>query len=143
MEGGPQRRWPPRRHAGLGRDPLERDAGVVRGRAPRPPAPRSRVTALGLDERKQVGVDLILVRRGETVRSARIDLELGLRRELHRRLRRGADRLDLIVVVATPNGSCSTRALPHAKPAAPARWARPPPPCGSLSWGQECCCRFC
>jgi hypothetical protein len=52
----------------------------------------------GLDERWELGVDLILVRRAHTVRSALDDLQPGIREELGREHSRVRERHDLIVV---------------------------------------------
>ncbi len=54
--------------------------------------------ALRLDEREQVLVDLVLVRRAHAVRRALVDLQRRALDDLGREQRRGADRHDLIVV---------------------------------------------
>jgi hypothetical protein len=60
--------------------------------------PGHEYSPLCLEEREQIRVDLVLVGGAQPVRCAGIDLELCLRRDLHRRLGLGADRHNLVVV---------------------------------------------
>jgi hypothetical protein len=57
-----------------------------------------------LDEREQVGVDDVGVRRAHPVRQAGIDLELRALHELGRKEARGADGQDLVVVAVHHQG---------------------------------------
>jgi len=64
----------------------------------------SEISNLCLDEREQISVDLVLVRRAHAVRQARVDFQRGALDDLGRKHGRGADRHDLVVVAVHDEG---------------------------------------